>query len=187
MTAPSSSARDSVAPSARDSVARSARDSVAAMVGRLRSEGLRMTSARRVLLSVLASDLDHPTAESLAAKVRAVAPDVNMSTIYRNLDELERVGIVVHAHLGHGAATYHVASGAHGHLVCDGCGETFDVADALFEDLAHQARTGHDFEIRPYHFAVPGLCATCRQTRSSIETGSKAPAATGAGRTRTRS
>ena len=61
----------------------------------------------------------HRTAEELGAEVQAIAPDVHMSTIYRNLDDLERLGVVVHAHLGHGPATYHLAAGAHGHFVCE--------------------------------------------------------------------
>ena len=50
-----------------------------------------------------------------------------MSTIYRNLDDMERLGVVTHAHLGHGPAVYHLASTAHGHLVCEGCGTAIEV------------------------------------------------------------
>ena len=35
------------------------------------------------------------------------AAGVNISTIYRTLELLEDVGLVSHAHLSHGAPTYH--------------------------------------------------------------------------------
>ena len=61
-------------------------------------------------------------AEDWPPKFKSLAPDVNLSTVYRNLEELERLGLIVHAHLGHGPAIYHLASEMHGHLVCEACG-----------------------------------------------------------------
>ncbi|MGH9302217.1 MAG: Fur family transcriptional regulator [Acidimicrobiales bacterium] len=137
-------------------------EALAALMAQLRDAGLRLTMARRMLLSALLESPNHPSAENLAAAVQAMAPDVNMSTVYRNLDELQRLGIVIHTHLGHGAATYHLASAAHGHLVCEQCGMTFDAGPTLFEGLAGRAMASHQFEIHPYHFAVPGRCVACR-------------------------
>lgn len=80
------------------------------VLDRLRETGGRATTSRRILLQCLFAEGPHRTAEELAEEVQRVAPDVHLSTIYRNLDELERLGVVVHAHLGHGPATYHLAS-----------------------------------------------------------------------------
>ena len=52
----------------------------------------------------------HRTAEELAGEVQAQGARRHISTIYRNLEELERLGVIVHSHLGHGPATYHLAS-----------------------------------------------------------------------------
>jgi Fe2+ or Zn2+ uptake regulation protein len=98
----------------------------------------------------------------LALEVHAAAPDINLSTIYRNLDELEQLGIVIHSHLGHGPATYNLAALAHGHLVCDNCGAVIEAPGELFQGLGTAAQTRYGFEIDPHHFAVPGLCQTCR-------------------------
>jgi Ferric uptake regulator family len=49
-------------------------------------------------------------------RVHARAPDVHLSTNYRNLEELERLGVIDSTRLGSGPATYHLASAAHGHL-----------------------------------------------------------------------
>jgi Fur family ferric uptake transcriptional regulator len=63
----------------------------------VRKQGGRITSSRRLLLRALFDSKGHHTAEDLAAEVQKQAPDIHLSTIYRNLDELERLGIIVHA------------------------------------------------------------------------------------------
>jgi len=121
-----------------------------------------VTTPRRLLVRSLFEAEGHRTAEELAAEVQAHAPDVSISTVYRNLEELERLGVVVHAHLGHGPATYHLASAAHGHLVCLRCDSQFEIAEGFFADLRRRALDDLGFAIDPRHFAVIGLCAACQ-------------------------
>ena len=138
------------------------RDGIDAALARLREGGARATPARRLMLGALFSDRGHRSAEEIAAEVKAQAPDVNISTIYRNLDELVRLGIIDRARLGSGPATYHLASAAHGHLVCERCGSVTEVPDGLFESLARDASARYGFTVNPHHFAVAGHCANCR-------------------------
>jgi len=127
----------------------------------VRKQGGRITSSRSLLLRALFESKGHHTAEDLAAEVQKQAPDIHLSTIYRNLDELERLGVVVHAHLGHGPATYHLAASAHGHFVCEECGKMIEAPDALFGSLAKDAKARFGFTIDPHHFAMLGRCADC--------------------------
>jgi Fur family ferric uptake transcriptional regulator len=131
----------------------------------VREHGGRVTSSRRLLLESLFDGPGHRTAEDLAEAVQAQAPDIALSTVYRNLDELEKLGVVVHSHLGHGPATYHLAAGAHSHFVCQDCGVAFEAPDALFASLAAAARDRYGFEIDTRHFAILGRCADCRKER----------------------
>ena len=129
----------------------------------MRAHGGRVTQARRLLLAALVENLGHSSAEELAADVQARAPDVNLSTIYRNLDELERLNVVDRTHPGHGPATYHLASAAHGHLRL----RTVRLDDrsprtSIFADLTETARTRYGFTVQPHRFAVIGLCSACQ-------------------------
>jgi Fur family transcriptional regulator, ferric uptake regulator len=94
--------------------------------------------------------------------VQARAPDVHISTIYRNLEDLQELGVVVHSHLGHGPATYQLASLAHGHFICEACGATLEAPDELFKGLAATVMAKLGFSIDPHHFAMLGLCRACR-------------------------
>jgi Fur family transcriptional regulator, ferric uptake regulator len=144
-------------------------DGVEEVLARVRSTGGRVTTPRRLLVRCLFEAAGHRTAEELAAEIQAQAPDVSLSTVYRNLEELERLGVVVHAHLGHGPATYHLASAAHGHLACEKCDTHVEVSDGFFADLRRRAIVEFGFAIDPRHFAVIGLCAACQAENEDFE------------------
>jgi Fur family transcriptional regulator, ferric uptake regulator len=136
----------------------------------LRSQGHRVTTPRRLLIRSLIEAGDHRTADELAETVQHQAPDVHISTIYRNLEELERLGVIEHAHLGHGAATYHLSAAAHGHLVCETCGKTIEIPQTLFMPLVRDVIREYGFAIDPHHVAMVGRCAECTASASSART-----------------
>lgn len=127
----------------------------------LRAEGGRVTSARRALVEALLAADAHVTADDLAARVQAAHPEVHRSTVYRTLDALERLGVVVHSHLGHGGGVYHLADERHQHLVCEQCGAVVEMPDDVLEPLARTVRRRYGFTIEPGHFALVGRCRAC--------------------------
>jgi Fe2+ or Zn2+ uptake regulation protein len=136
-------------------------DRLEEILQRLREDGGRLTTARRAVVTALLSAPGHVTADDLATSVQVVQPEVNRSTVYRTLDALERLGVVVHSHLGHGGGVYHLADERHQHLVCESCGAVVEVPDALFAPLARTVRSRYGFTIEPGHFALVGTCAAC--------------------------
>ena len=137
------------------------REQAEPILGLLRARGGRVTTCRRAILETFLGIGGHVTAEALTARVQANQPDVHESTVYRFLDELERLGVVDHVHLGHGPAVYHLASDAHHHLVCDRCGAVEEVPEALFADLRTRLSEDYGFSLEPRHFAVTGRCKAC--------------------------
>ena len=146
---------------ARSTEAVAKADRVETVLDLLRARGGRITTSRRLLLSRLFESSSHRTAEELATEVQALAPDVHLSTIYRSLDELQRLGVIVHTHLGHGATMYTLASHAHSHFICEKCGVMIEAPDDFFKGLARSAKTKLGFSIDPHHFAILGCCSAC--------------------------
>jgi Fur family ferric uptake transcriptional regulator len=132
-----------------------------ALVQEMRSQGTRVTVARRAILTAMVAADTHVTAEDLAATVHGAHPEVHLSTVYRSLESLERLGLVDHVHLGHGRAVFHLADDPHQHLVCEVCGAVIEVPDSTFADLGGELLGGYGFTIRPNHFAVLGRCRSC--------------------------
>ena len=133
---------------------------------RLRARGLRLTAQRRRVLAAVTA-LEHATPESIGARLRAeAAPDEaapDTSTVYRNLELLERLGLVWHTHLGKGAPIYHVAEHPHLHVVCSSCGEVSSVDPAILDEAAERLGAEHGFTVDVGHVALSGTCRACRQ------------------------
>ncbi len=127
----------------------------------MRSGGGRVTGVRRALLDALVDAGAHRTADELAGKVRSTHPDAHLSTVYRSLDSLERLGIVDHIHLGHGRTVYHLADDDHQHLVCERCAAVIDIPKGTFSALSARLLREQGFVVHPHHVALTGLCARC--------------------------
>ena len=81
--------------------------------------------------------------------------------MYRTLELLEQIGLVRHAHLGHGAPSYRPAEDEHIHVVCHACGAVVDADPALVDPLAQQLFTEDGFVLDRAHFTVFGRCRSC--------------------------
>lgn len=128
---------------------------------RLRASGHRLTPQRQLVLEAVAK-LGHATPEAIVQEVRQTASAVNISTVYRTLDLLEELRLVSHAHLGHGAPTYHVAGvHPHVHLVCGRCGAIHEVAPERLSRLVAELRAELGFVVNMDHLTLAGRCAEC--------------------------
>ena len=131
------------------------------LAARLRQQGLRLTPQRELILRAV-EELRHATPDEVLAHVRSQVSSVNASTVYRTLEVLEELGLVRHAHLGHGAPTYHAADDEqHLHLVCRFCGGITETEVALAAPLVEMLRDQHGFTTDVSHFAIYGTCKGC--------------------------
>ena len=127
----------------------------------LREKGLRLTPQRELVLNAV-RELGHATPEEVAEKVRSTHPGINLSTVYRNLETLENVGLVQHTHLGHGSATYHASEELnHLHLVCENCCAIGDAPLEVAAPFVQALSDDYGFKTDVSHFAISGLCSAC--------------------------
>jgi Fur family ferric uptake transcriptional regulator len=145
-------------------------DASPALAERLRARGLRLTPQRQQVLAAVTA-LEHATPETIGARLReqagpgGAAPDT--STVYRNLELLERLGLVWHTHLGKGAPVYHAAEHPHLHVVCASCGAVSSVAPDLLDSAAERLAAEIGFTVDVGHVALSGTCAACREKLGS--------------------
>ncbi|MFA5889526.1 MAG: transcriptional repressor [Actinomycetota bacterium] len=129
----------------------------------IRARGFRMTPQRQLILETIYAEEAHLTAEQILSSVRARFPGVNMSTVYRNLEMLERMEIVCHAHLGHAPGVYHsVERRDHQHLVCRTCSAVEEINVDPMIPMRDEVRARTGFEVDLTHFALYGTCVHCR-------------------------
>ena len=143
----------------------------------LRQRGYRLTPQRQLVLEAV-DTLEHATPDDILVEVRNTASGVNISTVYRTLELLEELGLVSHAHLGHGAPTYHLADRHHHiHLVCRDCENVIETDVAVAADFTAKLREDFGFETDMKHFAIFGRCKDCAHKAVT----SKAETSNGAG------
>lgn len=129
---------------------------------RLRAAGLRWTPQRGAVLDVLAGVDGHVTGAELVERSRKIDPETTPSTVYRTLDVLEELGVVTHSHGREGRQEFHVNPVAdHGHLVCSGCGGSWELGPEEVRPLVDRLRSARGFAVSVDHLTIEGRCATC--------------------------
>ena len=151
-----------------DTTSGSVESGPAALRRTLHQRGLRMTPQRQLVLDAV-RDLGHATPEQICTQVQQAAPAVNITTVYRTLDLLERIGLVRHTHLGHGAPTYSEQEHQHVHLVCHTCGSVTESPTDLMDGLAERLLAESDFALDPSHVALSGQCRECRDSGEAAQ------------------
>jgi Fur family ferric uptake transcriptional regulator len=123
---------------------------------------MRLTRQRERIIAAVRA-LGHATPDGLAAAVaRDGGPALSLSTIYRNLEALEDVGMVSHTHLDHRSPTYHLFDHAdHLHLVCLSCGTVIESPVTTADPFVGNLLTAHGFVADVKHMAIHGWCSAC--------------------------
>lgn len=132
-------------------------DSFSDAVTALRERGLRMSTARRLVLDALFEAEDPVSAEQLARRL-----GVDLTSVYRNLETLERHGLVRHVHLGHGPGLYVlVGRGEHEYLYCERCHRARALEPGELDPVRKLVEERYGYRTRFTHFALVGTCAEC--------------------------
>jgi Fe2+ or Zn2+ uptake regulation protein len=133
----------------------------ASALGVLRANGLRASSARRVLLETLFLADEPVSAERIAGGLDGRMPRSDLASVYRNLEALERLGLVRHFHLVHGPGLYALAGRERDYLVCERCGALRPVMPGALDDVCHLIRSRFGLLPRFNHYPLVGLCEDC--------------------------
>lgn len=133
-----------------------------------RARRLPLTVQRRAIFEAVLDSADHPTADRVYQTVRTRIPGVSRTTVYRVLDALVDVGVIVKACSPGAAARFDAMTARHHHLVCLRCEKLIDVVD---ERLDRQIRLPdvrpHVFRIQDFSVHFHGICAGCRRKERS--------------------
>jgi Fur family ferric uptake transcriptional regulator len=128
-----------------------------AAVVALRARGMRVSAPRRALLEALYAAPGPRTADELAGQLR-----LDLASVYRNLDQLEAVGLLRHDHAGHGPGGYALAARrAAGAAACEACGRRAELPDAALAAIRAAVQDATGFTADLGHFPVVGRCRDC--------------------------
>ena len=129
----------------------------------LREQGYRLTPQRNLIWEVLRDAGRHMTADEVASEVRRTLPDVNVSTVYRTLELLVSLDLVVETRLEGSACYYEVSpEPTHHHYVCTRCGAVGHFGDELLAPVHDELSRRQDFAVGQIQVTAFGVCRECR-------------------------
>lgn len=128
----------------------------------LRAQGYRLTPQRQMILDAVRRAGDHVTPEQIYETVHRQNPAISRATIYRTLDFLCEIRLVVAMRWG--SQTYYEIAGEapHHHVICRTCGAVEELDSQLVEAFVASVWRKQRFEIDMDHMTVFGLCKQCR-------------------------
>jgi len=93
-------------------------------------------------------------------------PGVGRATVYRALEQLERLGLIQRVDLGGDAAGYErVDPGGHHHhhIVCEQCGRVVAFEDDRLEQAIVALAKRPDFNVSSHEVTLRGECESCER------------------------
>jgi len=122
---------------------------------------------REEVLEVLKNSYNHPTAEEIYLILKSNNSKSSRSTVYRNLNLLQKENIIKKIPMSDGPERYDYFKKPHNHIICANCGKVVDfnfdfssrqIIDAIKED------TNMDTNLRS--ITVEGICSSCNTSQN---------------------
>ncbi|MBR7024677.1 MAG: transcriptional repressor [Selenomonadaceae bacterium] len=138
--------------------------------GKLSERGYKMTPQRREILQIFVehSDYHHMSAEDVYKILRENNSEIGLATVYRALDLLSELGILVKVEFGDGCARYELNTADpsihhHHHLICLKCKKVIEFEEDLLDELEDDIAAKSGFQILNHEVKFFGYCNECRR------------------------
>lgn len=118
---------------------------------------------REAILDTLRSLKTHPTAEELYSLLRPSMPNISLATVYRNLEQFSRAGIILKLDCGGELKRFDGNTDIHPHLRCSTCGAVSDVEHSKIDKLQKELiDILPELDCRTLSLEFCGLCKNCQ-------------------------
>ena len=130
----------------------------------LRSRGLRLTSQRLAILTVLRHSGQHLTPREVYEQARKLAPGLMETTVYRTLEFLVENRLAFAAQIASGKLVYEAAGYDHHHVICRNCHQELEIPHQQLEQLYREIEESTGYHLTSGHLTFWGLCPDCHKT-----------------------
>lgn len=124
----------------------------------LRDQGIQPSLQRIKIYQYLASTQDHPSADTLHARLLPEIPTLSRTTVYSTLDLFVRSGLALRLTVSETESRYDATMSDHAHCRCRECGTIIDLSECApiqAPPLPPGWKSG------PLHLYIEGLCPEC--------------------------
>lgn len=142
------------------------RMTLADIQAQLARAGYKLTRPRLLVAQSLLNSSGHPSAQELGDRLRDQDKRIGLTSVYRTLDLLTRLGVVRRLQFGQDSYRYElIAPEHHHHVVCNACGKVEIIERQELEQVLDAAQRSVEqemaFEIGYHWLEFFGRCAAC--------------------------
>lgn len=139
----------------------------------LREKGLKVTKQRLMVLAVVGKHPgEHLTAEEIHELVREQYLDIGMATVYRTVQVLVDLNILVKASFDDGFSRYELKKTGiskrrrHHHAICQVCGKVISFEKDLLDGVEQVFCDALQFTVIDYEIKIYGYCKACTKKKN---------------------
>ena len=131
----------------------------------LKQRNLKVTPQRAAILEYVMNSHSHPTADMIYSDLIKVYPSMSLATVYKTLDTLKNVNIILEINFGEDSNRYESNIVAHAHFKCVGCNDVFDIKlPDIVERIESEVSLCHNVRVIDRRIFFYGYCKNCDKT-----------------------
>lgn len=140
----------------------------ASLKAELNEKGWRLTPQRETILHIFQNlpEGQHLSAEDLYNELQSQGEGISLSTIYRTLKLMSRMGILRELELAEGHKHYELNQPYphhHHHLICVRCSKTIEFKSDSILKIGTKAAQKEGFHILDCQLTIHAVCPTCQR------------------------
>ncbi len=130
-----------------------------------KEKGLKNSAKRNLIVHFFLKSDRHYSVEELYQKVKALDPKVSLSTVYRTLKLLAKIGQAQERKFEERYIRFEPIHQEehHDHLVCLKCGRILEFTNQRIEELQSAVAKEKNFSVVRHKLEIYGYCQRCRK------------------------
>jgi Fur family ferric uptake transcriptional regulator len=133
----------------------------------LQENGYRLTGPRKAVIAILADSQFALDPTQVFFQARESYPSIGLVTIYRTLEKLEELGLILRVHQTSGCHSFVAGPEGHQHLlICHDCHRAEYFGGDNLTPLILKIGDEHGYQIQEHWLQLFGLCKECKKTNS---------------------
>ncbi|WP_312644211.1 transcriptional repressor [Hydrogenoanaerobacterium sp.] len=123
---------------------------------------MKYSKQRELVLNTVMENPVHPTADFVYSHLRNANPNISLGTVYRNLNLLVEHGFIHKIAIPNGSDRFDFRLDEHYHMICNSCGEVFDVELNRLKELDTEIEKSTGFIVTGHDLIINGVCNNCK-------------------------
>ena len=137
---------------------------------KLQASGYRLTGPRQAVVEILSESHFTLDAAQVFLQSRQNCPSIGLVTIYRTLEKLEEIGLILRVHQSNGCHSFIAAPQGHQHLlICRACRRAEYFSGDNLAPLMTTIGEERGFSIQEHWLQLFGLCSHCQNLPVDVD------------------